>query len=124
MTIIEAINRTDAQYFNTFTSPEKIAWLSKADWMIKRHIIDTHEGADEIAFKGYDADTDVETELLAPPPYDEMYISWLQAQMELALKENENYNASIITFNSEYEAFQNYYNRSHMPLSTGRRFRF
>ena len=124
MKIIDAISRVDALYFNTFSNAEKIAWLSKADWMIKRHIIDTHEGGDAIAFKGYDTDTDMQTQLLAPVPYDEMYLTWLQAQMELALKETDNYNASILTFNSEYEAFENYYNRNHMPLCRGSRFLF
>lgn len=120
MTIGEAITRTDALYFNTFSDQEKVAWLSKIDWMIKRHIIDTHEGAEETVFTGYDSDTDMNTQLLAPQPYDEMYITWLQAQMELTLKEKQNYNASIVTFNSEYEAFENYYNRTHMPLGGGR----
>ena len=124
MKIIDAISRADALFFNTFSNLDKIAWLSKADWMIKRHIIDTHEGGEALEFKGYNADTDPETELLAPPPYDEMYLPWLQAQMELALKETENYNASILTFNTEYEAFENYYNRNHMPLSRGKRFLF
>jgi hypothetical protein len=44
--------------------------------------------------------------------------------MELALKEVDNYNASILTFNTEYEAFENYYNRTHMPKQHGKRFLF
>ena len=123
MKIIDAISRVDALYFNTFSMAEKIAWLSKADWMIKRHILDTHEGA-EPEFRGYSPETDLQTELLAPVPYDEMYIPWLQAQMELALKEVDNYNASIMIFNTEYEAFERYYNREHMPKQAGRRFLF
>lgn len=122
MKIIDAINRVDALLFNTFSNGEKIAWLSKADWMIKRQIIDTHEGGETVMFKGYDSDTDIETELLVPVPYDGLYLTWLQAQMELALKETGNYNASILTFNAEYEAFENDYNRNHMPKSRGRRF--
>lgn len=123
MKIIDAISRVDALYFNTFSVAEKIGWLSKADWMIKRHILDTHEGQ-ETDFRGYTPETDLQTELLAPVPYDEMYLPWLQAQMELALKETENYNASILTFNTEYEAFENYYNRTHMPKQHGKRFLF
>lgn len=122
MTIIEAITRVDNLYFNTFSVAEKIAWLSKVDWMIKRHILDTHENSPE--FNGYTAETDLQTQLLAPVPYDEMYIPWLQSQMELTLKENDNYNASILTFNAEYEAFEAYYNRTHKPVSKGKRFLF
>ena len=117
MTIHDAITRTDTLKFNTYELADKINWLSKLDWMLKRLIIDTHEGGEEIAFSGYDADTDTSTELLAPAPYDEMYLRWLEAQIDLA-------NASIMLFNTEYEAYENYYNRNHMPLSAGRRFLF
>lgn len=123
MKIINAISRVDALYFNTFSVPEKIRWLSKLDWMIKRNILDTHEGS-ETEFNGYTPETDLQTELLAPVPYDEMYIPWLQAQMELALKEIDSYNASIMIFNTEYEAFEGYYNRNHMPKQRGKRFLF
>lgn len=123
MTINDAISRTDALYFNTFTTAEKIAWLSKLDWMIKRNIFDTHQGGESIAFSGYTREESGSTALLLPEPFDEMYLLWLQAQMELALKETENYNASILTFNTEYEAFENYWNRTHMPKGCGR-FRF
>ena len=124
MTISEAISRTDALKHNTYTNEEKIAWLSKIDWMVKRHVIDTHEGAEDVVFGGYTASTDPETKLLAPVPYDEMYIPWLQAQIDLNNGEYDKYNATILTFNTEYEAFENYYNRTHMPLGGGRRFLF
>lgn len=123
MKIMDAISRVDKLYFNTFSVAEKIAWLSKLDMLIQKNILDTHEG-DGGDFAGYPADVDVETELLAPAPFDEMYLHWLQGQMELALKEIDNYNASILTFNTEYEAFENWYNRNHMPKQHGRRFVF
>ena len=123
MTVADAIGRVDAVYFNTFSHGEKVAWLSKLDGLVHTQILAVHEGALE-DFTGYGPDTDPGTLLLIPPPYDEMYLSWLQSQMELALRETEGYNASILTFNAEYEAFEKYYNRTHMPLSRGNRFRF
>lgn len=124
MKIHDAITRTDALKYNTYEHAEKIAWLSKLDWMIKRNIIDTHEGAEAVYFGGYDADTDTRMELLAPAPYDEVYLRWLEAQIDLANGEIDKYNASIMLFNTEYEAFENYYNRNHLPLSAGKRFLF
>ncbi len=121
MTIMDAISKTDSLFFNTFCYGDKVALLSKLDWMIQRNLIDTHQGG-SLDFHGYDADTDAATQLLAPPPYDQMYLTWLQAQMELWLKETDNYNASILTFNAEYSAFENYYNRNHLPLCHGKRF--
>lgn len=124
MTILEAISRTDALKFNTYTDAEKIAWLSKLDSMLKRHILDTHEGSEGATFCGYTDKTDRNTQLLARSPYDEMYLRWLEAQIDLANGEYEKYNASILMFNAEYEAFENDYNRTHRPLSAGRRFVF
>ena len=122
MKISEALGRVDVLFYNTFSAAEKIAWLSRLDHQIKRNIIDTHEGEGAV-FSGYDADTDGNTELLVPEPYDALYLHWLQAQRELNLKETENYNASILAFNAEYEAFENDWNRNHMPKGCGR-FRF
>ena len=124
MTIIEAINRTDNLKQNSYTNEDKIAWLSKLDWMIKRHIIDTHEGGEAVVFNGYDESTDLKTELMAPAPYDEMYVMWLEAQIDLANAEYDGYNASITLFNTEYDAFECYYNRNHMHKSAGKRFLF
>ena len=45
MKIIEAINRIDSLKHNTYSNNEKLAWLSRLDSMVKRLIIDTHEGA-------------------------------------------------------------------------------
>lgn len=47
MTIIEAIQKTDELKPNGYTQSQKIEWLSKLDGIIKRGIIDTHEGGDE-----------------------------------------------------------------------------
>ena len=119
MTIIEAINRIDALKHNTYTQTDKVRWLSRLDWMVKRHIIDTHEGADKVSFTGYDDSTDLQTELLAPAPYDEMYLRWMDAQIDFHNGEYGKYNNVIDMFNTAYEGYQNYYNRTHMPIGKG-----
>lgn len=124
MTIQEAINRTDALKYNTYSNEDKIAWLSRLDAMVKRLILDTHEGTDNVSFAGYDSQTELDTVLLVPSPYDEIYILWLQAQIDLNNGEYDKYNASITLFNTEYEAYENYINRTCMPKSVGGRFRF
>ena len=124
MKIIEAISRLDALKFNTYTQSDKVEWLSRLDNMVKKHIIDTHEGAEEVVFSGYDESTDLYTELLVPAPYDEMYLRWLEAQIDYHNGEYRKYNNAIIMFNTAYEAYQSFYTRNHMPLSRGRRFLF
>ena len=116
MTIMEAINRIDVLKPNTFDQSEKIHWLSVLDGLIKAHIIDTHEGADTVSFQPYHDDTALTQELIVPHPFDEIYIRWLEAQIDYANGEYDKYNNSISTYNTVYLNFSRYYNRTNRPL--------
>ena len=124
MTLIEAINRVDAVKPNTYSQLEKVKWLSGLDGIIKAEIIDTHEGGEGVIFSGYTEDTDVTTVLLVPAPYDEVYIRYLEMQIDYANNEYAKYNNSLMMYNSAYNAFEKHYNRDHMPISRGNRFLF
>lgn len=117
MTIIEAINRIDAVNPNNYTQQEKVAWLSTLDGVIKKEIIDTHEGADAVTFNGYNEDTPVDTVLLVPAPYDEVYLFWLQSKIDYWNGEMSKYNNSIAMYNTAYATFEKAYNREHRPIS-------
>ena len=64
----------------------------------------------------------METELLVPAPWDEMYLRWLEARIDYANAEYTRYNNSMDMFRAVYQAYRSYYNRTHMPKGT--RFRF
>lgn len=122
MTILEAINRVDSTKPNSYTQIEKVDWLSTLDGVVKREIIDTHEGGDDIVYNGYDADTSLDTELLVPAPYDDIYIRWLESRIDYANGEYGRYNNSLIAYNDAFDLYANYYNRKHMPK--GKKFKF
>ena len=115
MTIIEAINRIDLLKPNNYTQADKIAWLSTLDGIIKKEIIDTHEGAESVIFNGYDVDTSLDTVMLVPAPYDNVYLKWLEAQIDYANADTKRYANSMIMYNTAYSAFERYYNRTNMP---------
>ncbi len=117
MTIMGAINHVDAVKPNVYGQVEKIKWLSMLDGRVKTEIIDTHEGAENVTFKGYDDTTALTQELLIPHPYDEVYIRWLEAQIDYANGEYGKYNNSITMYNTALSAFERYYNRTHKPIS-------
>ena len=121
MKIIEAINRIDSLKHNTYSQSEKVAWLSEVEWEVVRNVINAHEG-DEATFTGYDDSTDLQTELLIPSPYDKAYLLWMEAQIDYYNGENEKYNNAADLFNTAYQEFKNYYNRTHMPK--GKKFKF
>lgn len=115
MKLREAIDRIDSLKHNTYTTGEKVEWLSRLDGLIKNDIIDTHEDGEEIRFEGYKEDLDMETEILVPAPYDEIYIRWLEAQIDYYNGEIARYNNSMMMYQAAYDAYQRYYNRNHMP---------
>ena len=123
MTIIEAINKVDALKPNNYTHSEKIKWLSSLDGVIKKEIIDTHEGGAEISFNGYVGDeTSYQKEMLVPYPYDDLYIKWLEAQIDYNNAEYGKYNNSSTVYNMAYSEFEKYYNRHHMPIQRKMKF--
>ena len=122
MTIIEAINKIDALKPNNYSQDDKIKWLSNLDGIIKSEIIDTHEGGENVVFKGYNEDTPIDTALLVPHPYDDVYIKWLEAQIDYTNAEYGRYNNSVTAYNTAYSAFSRYYNRHHLPKKTKLKF--
>ena len=122
MKIIEAISRLDSLKHNTYSQSDKVEWLSRLDSMVKKHIIDTHEGAGKVTFTGYDDTTDLQTELLVPEPFDEVYLRWMEAQIDYTNGEYNKYNQSIQMYMAAFNAYANHYNRNHKPI--GKSFKY
>lgn len=116
MTILEVLAKVNKLKPNGFEQTEMIDWLSTCEWNIKRDIIDTHEGSEAVEFTGYDGETPTDTVLIAPAPYDELYVRWLEAQVDYANGEIGKYNNSMALYNEAMLSFRNYYNRVHKPL--------
>ena len=117
MTIMGAISHINSIKPNSYTQQDKIRWLSTLDGMIKREIYETHEEDKTPSFSGYTDLTPLTQELLVPHPYDDIYIRWLEAQIDYANGEYGKYNNSITMYNSAYSAYEKYYNRTHLPIS-------
>ena len=116
MTILEVLAKVNKLKPNGFEQAEMIDWLSTCEWNIKRDIIDTHEGSDAVVFTGYNEETPTDTVLIAPAPYDEVYVRWLEAQIDYANGDIGKYNNGIGLYNEAMLSFRNYYNRVHKPL--------
>ena len=120
MTIMEAIAQVDSLVPNTYSQKDKVGWLSRLDHLIKTQITDLHEGAEKVRFSGYDNSTNQHTVLLVPPPFDEIYLRWMEAQIHYHDGEIDRYNIAITMYNTAYEGFQNNYTRNHRPLAASR----
>lgn len=124
MTIMEAITKLDSLKSNVYSQADKVEWLSKLDGAVKRLIIDTHEGSEQVPFCGYTADTSLDTVLLVPSPFDDVYLRWMEAQIDYYNGETDRYNNAIILYNSLFEEYANFYNRTHSPKCAVSRFLF
>lgn len=114
MTILDAIHRVDTLKPNSYSQIQKINWLSALDGVVKNEIIDTHEGGESVSYKPY-IESELTTPLLIPAPYDDIYIRWLEAQIDYANGEYGKYQNSMTMYNSAYTVYERYYNRTHMP---------
>ena len=123
MTIRQAITRIDALIPNTYSDADKIAWLSNVDRTVSKTTMETQADAYSVMCEDY-SDESMDTELLVPAPYDDLYLRWLEAQIHYYNGESAAYNAAITLYNTTYNSFANWYNRTHMPLSHGNRFIF
>ena len=119
MKLIEAIQKVNDLKRNTYDQQHKVEWLSRLDSMVMRHIIEAHEGGEGITFTGYNAETDPETVLLVPEPWDEVYLRWLEAQIDYHNGEYGRYNNAITAFNDVWEDYIKHYRQTHVPKSRG-----
>ena len=124
MTIMDAIGRLDVLKANAYSPEQKIRWLSTLDGRIKREVLDAHEGDAGAGFTGYDEHTHMDTVLLVPEPYDDIYILWMQAQIDYFNGEYRKYNNAMAMFETAFQNFQDDYRKNHMPRGRLNRFLF
>ena len=120
MTIIEAITRLDELQPNSFTAEEKVRWLEQLDRELWREVICTHEGGADIQEPCYTQGTDDDNVLLVEPPYDSIYLHWMQSRIDYALAEFGRFNNSNAAFEADRMAWRMWYHRNHVPLERTR----
>lgn len=115
MTINDAITEIDTIKPNQYPDELKVRWLSVLEGKIIDEIILTHQLAEVVEFNGYSID-DMETELIVPDTYADVYIYYLMAMIDATNNEGTRYSSSMQQFNSAWQDFANYYNRNNMPI--------
>jgi hypothetical protein len=120
MTVQEAIAEVNKLKQNTIDDGTKVMWLSRLDSLVYTEIIKAHRlnAATVIlpqvkeTFTPYDENNAAEEVLLAPYTYADMYIFWLEAQINYWNDDIENYNKAITRFTEKYNAFANWFNQN------------
>ena len=113
MTINEVLNEVDNIAKNNAVDREqKIKWLDRLDKTIFNDLIQYKENQIE-SFDGYTINTDEDTTLLVKSPYDELYVYYILAQINLVQQEVKYYNNNIAVYEDKYRNYRDYLNRSY-----------
>ena len=121
MRALELILKLDKLKPNDIDDDIKKTWLTNAFWQVVTEIIDKHEGAKD--HSEYDLEdllgslvVKTSTDLLVDEPYDELYVYYMKAQIDLAYDETDKYNKHMMLFNTAFDNFAKHYRQNHRPI--------
>lgn len=121
MTVQECIDIVDNVKPNQYSKEDKVGWLSFVDGIIINDVLKTHEDyrGQYDDFTGYNPErTDIG--LVAPPPYDRLYVAFLKMKIDEENGETARYNNSAAMYNAYMMEYRKYYNKIHVPLQKNR----
>ena len=107
MTPNKAIERIDKLKPNSYGEEEKLCWINELDGMVQRLVMQN----DEVVQYSYPEDMD--RELLIPAPFEDLYVSYLEAKIDYYNREYGNYNNSAMMFESQFSEYKKDYIRKH-----------
>ncbi len=113
------ISLVDLKEPNSYTKAEKLSWLSSLDGKIIEEVISKYAGYDpeEVISPYEDGSEDV---LIDFPYGEDLYVSYLIAQIARGNAEISRYNQQIAFYNACYSQWWNRYNATHIPLGLPR----
>lgn len=118
MTVSGAINDCKEKRPNQFSDEDLIKWLSDVELDLVHSVFGRYEGFEqEKAFTGYTPQTQADTQLLAPAPFDNLYRYWLYAMVDLHNNDITRYNMAATLFLQQLEAFKIYMVQKNKPLN-------
>ena len=119
MRIREAIEMIDRLMPNQYGEDDKVHWLSELDGIADRDVFRAHEREEDMGeFTGYPPGVDLDTILMIPFPYEDIYRWYLEMKISEANGEMTRYNNAMTKYNAYYTAYQDFYNRTNMPKMT------
>lgn len=116
MTINEAIAQVQRIKPNVTPTDVLIGWLLRVDKYVYEEIMRGREGFDNITFEQPYTVADGEKTLLVPPPYDELYMYYLEGNICYEERELRKQANAMALYNESMHAFAKKYMRDHKSL--------
>lgn len=140
MTVAGIIEQYNSEFNNQIDDSVKLGWLKKLEQMIINEVINSH--AHDLAdnnslnlkvsgstlhitkagsLKDHIDSWDMDTELLVPEPYDDLYIYFLDQRIALRTNDKSKFNAATTMYNNALLQYQQYFNRTYPTLKREKR---
>ena len=105
MTAQDAISWVDGKKHNVYSREDKLFWLGQVEKMAAglHARCGREEGMPQV---------EPETVLSIPAPYDDIYLRWLEAQIDYANQEYMKYNNAMALFTALWKEYANQVRRS------------
>lgn len=115
MKIGQCIREFDGLTHNAVSLQQKVIWLGRLDLSIHRELLGQYRETLDTPFTPYDEDTDQDTVLLVPPPYDELYRWYLEMMVADINRESEAYNHALAKYEEALSRYAAWLNRECTP---------
>lgn len=102
--VIEIVDRLRP---NTYDEEDKLRWINELDGQVQRLVFQ------EEKIKQYAYPDDMDTELLIPAPFDNVYVHYITAQIDYNNTEYDNYNNSVLMYETQFNEYKKDYIRKH-----------
>lgn len=111
MTNREIIDAVDDVKPNAFSEKTKVRWLDSLEGRVMTEVM----LMDPCEVRPFAYPECMEHEPLLEPPYDDLYVMWLTAQIDLANGEYEKYQNSMTVFNAAWTGFVRWFAARYEP---------
>ena len=122
MTLAECILEIDEIEPNAYSEDQKVKWVLQAEKSVSTcvFLMDAEDAnlTDLIAFDEYDFP------LLAPSPFDQLYLAYLHAMIHYANSEYERYQNDMQLYNAQFGEFARWFAGKYEPALTMRKTEF
>lgn len=103
MTIDEAIGWVDTKKHNVYSREDKLTWISQVEGM----------AAELMTRHGCTWEAPEEDTLSIPAPFDQLYLRWMEAQIDYTNQEYLKYNNAMAVFNALWLEYAKQVCRNH-----------
>lgn len=106
MTVQQAIDWIDGKKHNVYSGEDKLVWLSQVEQMAK--------GLAQRFGETVETELEPQSILAIPEPFDQLYLRWMEAQIDYTSQEYLKYNNAMAIFNSLWGEYANWFCRTHL----------